>query len=426
MSGGSRKRRAYGADEKAKAVRHAEEVGVAAAGRELGIPKTTLHRWLVKARGEGNIGSAVEPGPESDTRAGPEEDAEEEKRKTRVSRRYTPSERARALELAAEVGVAQASRRLGMTRFSIYEWQRKLKLFNEGKAETSPLEGTDKDVEAERDAQILEMWKTHPGLGPSQVRNQLRRDGMKVSVHRVRRVMEASGYVPPKVKRTNHNQRYEAIRPNHLWHLDFLHRYVNKQKIYVLIILDDYSRFIAGARIWEAERVDVVMNTFEEATSRHGRPEMVMSDGGSAFWAWRGVSRFTRLLEEMGIDQMVAKVPQINGKLEVLNGNAQKELFNVERFFDLEQTRQRFETWVEFYNFRRTHHALGGLLVPADRYFGRADRVLAAIESGRSAEGVGAPVTLGERHMDLLRVTSHRGQAQIYLMGQPIWPLATR
>lgn len=62
----------------------------------------------------------------------------------------------------------------------------------------------------------------------------------------------------PKIKRTDHDQCYEAIRPNHLWHVDFLHRYVNKQKIYVLIILDDYSRFIAGAQIWERERVDVV------------------------------------------------------------------------------------------------------------------------------------------------------------------------
>ena len=117
-------------------------------------------------------------------------------------------------------------------------------------------------------------------------------------------------------------------------------------------------------------------------------------------------------------------MPEVNGKLEVLNANAQKELFNIERFFDLEQTHQRFEAWVDFYNYRRTHHSLGGLLVPADRYFGRADRVLGAIESGRSAEGVGAPVSLGERHLDLLRVVSHQGQAQVYLMGQRIWPTA--
>ena len=37
--------------------------------------------------------------------------------------------------------------------------------------------------------------------------------------------------------------------------------------------------------------------------------------------------------------------------------------------------------------YERTHHALGGLLVPADRYFGRADEVLARIEAGALREG---------------------------------------
>jgi transposase InsO family protein len=344
-----------------------------------------------------------------------------------VARIYTPSERARALELADDKGVTAAARELGISRFSIYAWQRRLKLFNDGTSETSPLEGSDEDVEAQREARILDTWKTHPGLGPSQVRNQLRRAGMKVSVHRTRRVMEANGYVPPTVKRRNvHDRRYEAVRPNHLFHLDFLHRYINKLHVYVLLILDDYSRFIVGARLWEGERVDIVIDTFEAATQRHGRPEMAMSDGGSAFWSWRGVSRFTRLLEEMGVEQLIAKVPQTNGKLEVLNANLQKELFNVERFFDLERTRQRFESWVAFYNFRRTHHALGGLLVPADRYFGRSEAVLAQIEAGGTPDGIGEPLPVSQRHLDLLRVSSKGGEVELYLMGQRLWPPPAR
>jgi hypothetical protein len=69
---------------------------------------------------------------------------------------------------------------------------------------------------------------------------------------------------------------------------------------------------------------------------------------------------------------------------------------------------------------RRTHHALGGLLVPADRYHGRADDVVAAIEAGHSADGIGDPIAPGERHLDLFRVTSHRGQVELYLLGQRI------
>ena len=109
---------------------------------------------------------------------------------------------------------------------------------------------------------------------------------MKISVHTVRVVMEDNGYVTPKVRRTEvHDKLYEATRPGAMWHLDFLHRYINKLPIYILLIVDDWSRFITGWAIWDGERVAAVMETFEGAVERYGRPEKVLNDGGSAFWA---------------------------------------------------------------------------------------------------------------------------------------------
>jgi hypothetical protein len=77
---------------------------------------------------------------------------------------------------------------------------------------------------------------------------------------------------------------------------------------------------------------------------------------------------------------------------------------------------------VSFYNFRRTHHALGGILVPADRYFGRADEVRAQLEAGRSAEGIGEPLALSERLVDLLRISSKAGKLELHLMGERLFP----
>ena len=78
---------------------------------------------------------------------------------------------------------------------------------------------------------ILSEWRKHPGLGPSQIRNQLRRRGVKVSVISARRVMEDA----PKVQREPHDERFEAVRPNHLWHLDFVHRNINRATTFTLI-----------------------------------------------------------------------------------------------------------------------------------------------------------------------------------------------
>jgi hypothetical protein len=47
------------------------------------------------------------------------------------------------------------------------------------------------------------MWHQHPGFGPSQIRNILKRSGFKVSVGTVRHVMEGNGYIADlETKRT--------------------------------------------------------------------------------------------------------------------------------------------------------------------------------------------------------------------------------
>jgi transposase InsO family protein len=412
--------RSYTVEEREAALELAAKVGQKAAADELGIPKGTIGTWAYAARKRQREHSK----PAEAKAATPTADTSESPRKPSrklVARTYLPSAKAQALELAEQVGVSEAARQLGITRFSIYDWKRKARLAAQGQQQDSPV--ADDSAAMPVQDRIVQEWQQHPGLGPSQVRNQLRRAGVKVSTHTVRVVMEENGYVTPRTRRREvHDRRYEAVRPNQLWHADFLSRYINKQHVKVLFFVDDYSRYIVGWNVFDEERVGAVVETFEAAVSRHGRPEAMMSDGGSGFWAWRGIGQFTRLLDELSVDQLIAKVPQVNGKLEVLNANVQKELFNRERFFDLSETHARLGHWVSFYNLRRTHHALGGLLVPADRYFGRADEVRAQIEAGRSSEGVGEPLALSERLVDLLRVSSRAGKLEVHLMGEQLYP----
>jgi transposase InsO family protein len=424
----------YTTTERERAIERGNAVGPNAAARELGIPAGTIAYWQHMARQTAVDGSVTGTAPAPPSPAPISNPTKQsgstaaERPKKRVAKAYTPSQRAEALELAAKVGVAAAARQLGMTPFSIYDWRRQLKQHAAGEATaTHPLVDKEGVTSSERDRLIIAEWRAHPGLGPSQIRNQMRRQGLKVSIHTVRVVLEANGYVTPRVRRqVVHDQVYEAVRPNHLWHLDFLHRYVHKQKVYVLLIIDDYSRFIVGCALWDGERATAVIDTFLTAVSRHGKPEKALSDGGSAFYAWKGVGAFTRELADLEVDQLIATTPSSNGKLEVLNANIQKELFNTETFFDLGEAQRRLTTWVQFYNFRRTHHALGGLLVPADRYFGRSDEVLGHLEAGRSADGVGEPVAVGERHLDLFRISSYRGQVEVTLLGQRLTVTGTK
>ena len=428
----------HSVEQKRKAISLAKKLGPSVAAARLGVPEGTVSCWTFKARRAEQRGQ-VWPPPSGRSSAGPRRAGNTETRRSKkrvkevkanaerggkVARVYTPSEKARALELASKEGVTAASQQLGISRFSIYDWQRKVRRAAAGKGD-SPTSGSEPaDVEAKRDTEILSVWREHPGLGPSQIRNQLRRDkGIKVSTHTVRRVMEDAGYRLPKVKRQEHTKSFDAVRPNHMWHLDFVHRFIGRASTFTLIIIDDCSRFVVGHGVDDAERADMVLGAFEKATERHGRPEMVLHDKGSAFWSWRGIARFTRLLEEMGIDQIAAPYKEWNGKLEVFNANLHKELFDAHKFHDVAEMKRRLAAHLHWYNHRRTSHALGGLLVPADRYFGRMDEVLARIEAGVAVDGNDV-LSLRDRMLELFKVTSTNGQAEVWLMGQKLFGLA--
>lgn len=418
-----RKRRQYTAQERTRLLAAVAELGVSEAARRHGVPQTTLSNWL------GRDARKVEASTPSVTRQSAVASKAKAKReaptpKKRVARSYTPSEKAEVLEHAASHGVSAASKKFVVSRFSIYEWQRKLRKAAKGEG-PSPTSGpSSSEIETQRDREILGEWSKHPGLGPSQVKNQLRRRGIKVAVNTTRRVMEDAGYRPPKVKREPHDQRFEAVRPNHLWHLDFVHRHIHRASTFTLILIDDCARFVTGHGVDDAERADMVVRTFEEAVARHGKPEGVMHDRGAAFWSWRGISRFTALLTEMGVDQVVAVDKEHNGKVEVFNANLHKELFDRHRFYDLAEMKRRLATHLYWYNHGRTHHALGGLLVPADRYYGRAADVLARIEAGAQREG--DELELRDRCLELFKVVSKDGVPEVWLLGQRLnVPLGT-
>jgi len=231
-------------------------------------------------------------------------------------KRFSPGMRKKIVDKAKSDSVKQAAEEFGVAGNTIYTWMSNPDRFLAGE---SPIDDIQPNQEG-RQQMILDTWKEHPGFGPSQIRNLLRRQkGLKASIATVKTVMEDNGYVSPKMKRRERVARYEAERPRELYHFDFFHFYVHKQKQCLLFIQDDFSRFIVGFWLVEAEKADPVIECFERAVVRYGKPEGVMSDRGSAFHSWRGLSRFQKLLEEYEINFYLAKEPQANGKVEALN-----------------------------------------------------------------------------------------------------------
>lgn len=235
-------------------------------------------------------------------------------------------------------------------------------------------------------AAILEYKRKHPAMGPAQLRAQLKRfHGWRISIRAIAKVLKSHGY--ELVHRGSRPKgpepiRFEAPRRNALWQADFAQLRVGAEVLHVLVILDDFSRYVVGHEVADSPSSLVAAKALREAIARHGRPEAVRTDRGGAFTAFGKDADFGKLLEAELIDHIVGRPyrPQGGGKVESAIGTLRRELWELEHFADRSEAEARLRSFLAEYNEKRAHMGIDGL-TPADRFMGRADRVLAAIDA---------------------------------------------
>ena len=381
-------------------------------------------------------------------------------------RRYSPAEHARALSLILTgMEREQVAKKIGCSTESLRRW------YVEGKKQglvTKPRKGEDassetKPATAEPAATksaatkpaatsapldpgaglgehevktILDYKKKHPSMGPAQIRAQLKRFlGWRVSVKAIARVLRKAGYAPVHRKGRpvgdEHPRRFEAPHRNALWQLDFTELRVGSERRWLLVIEDDFSRFVVGHVLAEGPTSEVVVTAMRDAIRLHGKPERVYTDRGAAFTAWRDVTSCEQFLDEQLIDHSLrtAHRPQGGGKIESVIGTVQRELWEVVHFDDVGQAERALATFFADYNHRRAHLGIGSL-VPADRFYGRWPEVIAEMDAvSRRRQGAFAlqldrrlfvePPAAGERVV-ALQLIFVGDQAELHLGGRRI------
>lgn len=383
-------------------------------------------------------------------------------KRARVSargRRFSPEEHARALSLiTAGMKRDEVAKTIGCTTESLRRWYKEAKrkglvtVHGNGVAATpsSASATTPAAVPAASSAPldpgaglgehevkaILDYKKKHPSMGPAQIRAQLKRFlGWRVSIKAIARVLRKAGYAPVHRKGRpvgeEHPRRFEAPHRNALWQMDFTELRVGSERRWLLVIEDDFSRFVVGHVLAEGPTSEVVVAALREAIRLHGKPERVYTDRGAAFTAWRDVTSCEQFLDEQLIDHSLRRAhrPQGGGKIESVIGTVQRELWEVVHFDSVDEAETALARFFADYNHRRAHLGIGGL-VPADRFYGRWPEVVAEMDAvSRRRQGALAlsldrrlfvePPTPGERVV-ALQLILVGDQAELHLGGRRI------
>jgi transposase InsO family protein len=235
---------------------------------------------------------------------------------------------------------------------------------------------------------IVARRRENPEHGVRRIRDDLRRqEGLEVSAEKVRTVVNDAGLgnPPPQPRRRPPGvRRFERSCPNALWQIDiFTFQLKRMYPVYLIGILDDHSRYLTGWGLFRQQNAEAVLEVLKGSIGQWGAPREILSDNGRQFVAWRGETRFQKVLRQQGV-QHVRSAPQhpmTLGKIERFWQTIWREFLEEAVFASFADACSRMEHWIHYYNHQRPHQALDGAC-PADRFYGIANDVEEAVKHG--------------------------------------------
>lgn len=284
--------------------------------------------------------------------------------------------------------VAQALAQLGLAPSTYYRWRRAFRRRGrEGLHDRPPRRerGWNQLLpeEEERIAETAQLW---PEWSAREIAMHLcDHEGFTVSESSVYRRLRAWGWIEPReVRGFPAGPEYQVMttRPNQQWQTDASYLLVkNWGWFYLISVIDDYSRKLLAWRLQRTMTAGDFSEVVELAAEFAGLDRMapedrprIVSDRGSALIS----GDFGKYLETRGIGHILASPyhPQTNGKIERYHRSI-KERTNLIVWETPGQLEREIEAFVDYYNARRYHEALGNV-TPDDVYYGRREAILEA------------------------------------------------
>ncbi len=285
--------------------------------------------------------------------------------------------------------VAHVAKELGVSRQCAHRWVRRFDMqgLDGLRDRSSRPHRSPRRTPPEVEARVL-VERASSRRGPAWIAAELgvaeRTVSRILSRHAVPRLAECDPLTGVVIRASRHTTtRYERSRPGELVHVDVKkvgkipdgggwrahgrgERPANRRGLgydYVHAAVDDHSR-LAYAEILPDEKGTTAASFLLRAGTffaSHGISiERVISDNA---WAYRHSVAFRDAVTALGAEQRFIKphCPWQNGKVERFNRTLQIEWAYRQVFASNDERATALDPWLEFYNTRRRHTALGGL-----------------------------------------------------------------
>jgi putative transposase len=158
-----------------------------------------------------------------------------------------------------------------------------------------------------------------------------------------------------------------ASYPDHVWGVDITYIRLQKGWMYLVAILDWYSRFVVSWALDQTLEMSFVLDAVDRALQQ-GRPEIINSDQGSHFTSPQYLDRFLAVGSQISMDGRGRAMDNIF--TERLWRSVKYEEVYLNDYANPRQARQGLTDYFQLYNYERPHQALA-YLTPADLYLTR-------------------------------------------------------
>jgi putative transposase len=290
----------------------------------------------------------------------------------------------------SELSVRRTLRELGIERSTFYSWYQRYAVHGAAPAVAgAPATGRcwNRISEPVR-ARVVALALEHTELSPRELACRMTdTERYFLSESSVYRILKRAELLPTPnyvVVSAADRFRHPTRRPNELWQTDFTYLRVTGWGWYYLsTVLDDYSRCILAWKLAPTMGAADVVETLDLARAVTGvdhvrvehRPRL-LSDNGPCYVS--GQLQAYLVAHGLRHTRSAPYHPMTQGKIERYHRSL-KNVVKLEHYYAPEELERAIARFVEYYNHRRYHEALGNV-TPADMYAGRQATVVAQRE----------------------------------------------